>query len=87
MGVTGQTNTSAKCRGVAQLGSASGLGPEGRGFKSLHPDQFYHPGSAKKEPNVYSGKRKLIGIATMHKSNMVPVFSEEDAEAISKMRR
>jgi hypothetical protein len=29
----------------------------------------------------------LIGIATMHKSNLVPVFSEEDAEAIAKMRR
>ena len=28
-------------RDVAQSGSASGLGPEGRGFKSLHPDQNY----------------------------------------------
>ncbi len=27
-------------RGVAQFGSASGLGPEGRGFKSCHPDQL-----------------------------------------------
>ena len=26
-------------RGVAQSGSASGLGPEGRRFKSYHPDQ------------------------------------------------
>ena len=37
--------------------------------------------------NVYSGERKLLGIATRHKSNMVPVFSKEDAESISKMRR
>jgi len=29
----------------------------------------------------------LLGIATLHKSNMVPVFSKEDAEQISKMRR
>ncbi len=29
---------SAMFRGVAQPGSASGLGPEGRGFESLHPD-------------------------------------------------
>lgn len=36
---------------------------------------------------VYSGARKLLGIATMHKSNMVPVFSQEDAESISRMRR
>ncbi len=28
------------CRGIAQSGSASGLGPEGRGFKSLYPDQL-----------------------------------------------
>ena len=36
----------------------------------------------KKEPMQYSGERKLLGIATMHKSNMVPVFSTEDAEAL-----
>ncbi len=29
-----------QCRGVAQFGSASGLGPEGRRFKSCLPDQF-----------------------------------------------
>lgn len=34
----------------------------------------------------YTGKR-LVGIATMHKSNSVPVFSQEDAIDISKMRR
>jgi hypothetical protein len=39
-----------------------------------------------KAPNTYTGD-KLIGIATMHKSNMVPIFSQEDAEDISKMRR
>ena len=26
------------CRGVAQFGSARGLGPWGREFESLHPD-------------------------------------------------
>ena len=29
-----------KNRGVAQFGSASGLGPGGRGFKSCHPDHY-----------------------------------------------
>ena len=43
--------------------------------------------SKKKEPQQYSGKRKLLGIATMHKSNMVPVFDAEDAKDIAKMRR
>lgn len=30
-------------RGVAQLGSASALGAEGRGFKSLRPDHSKEP--------------------------------------------
>lgn len=34
----------------------------------------------------YTGSA-MIGIATMHKSNMVPVFSNKEAEDISKMRR
>lgn len=44
---------------------------------------------AKRAPNVYSGQRKLLGIATMHKSNMVPVFadSKETAVEIAQMRR
>ena len=29
-----------KCRGVAQFGSARGLGPWGREFESLHPDHI-----------------------------------------------
>ena len=41
----------------------------------------------KKAPMVYSGERKLIGIGTMHKSNMVPVFEGEDAKDLAKMRR
>ena len=42
-----------------------------------------------KESMVYSGERQLLGIATMHKSNMVPVFADrkEDAKDISSMRR
>ena len=41
----------------------------------------------KKEAQQYSGERKLIGIGLMHKSNLVPVWDEEDAKEISKMRR
>jgi hypothetical protein len=42
-----------------------------------------------RESNTYSGERQLLGIATMHKSNMVPVFADrkEDAKDISSMRR
>jgi len=42
---------------------------------------------SKKEPMKYSGERKLLGIGTMHKSNMVPIFDEEHAKDIAKMRR
>ena len=44
-------------------------------------------GVATKAPEkVYTGT-SILGIATMHKSNAVPVFSSEDAKDISKMRR
>ncbi len=35
---------------------------------------------------MYTGDA-LIGLSTMHKSNTVPVFSKEEAEAHAKMRR
>jgi hypothetical protein len=37
-------------------------------------------------PKVYTGT-KVKGIATMHKSNAVPIFSDEEAIEISRMRR
>jgi len=37
-------------------------------------------------PKVYTGTM-VKGIATMHKSNAVPVFSDEQAVDISRMRR
>ena len=41
----------------------------------------------KKQAFTYSGERKLIGIGLLHKSNLVPVWDEQDAKEISKMRR
>jgi len=48
--------------------------------------------AAQQEAKQYSGERKLMGIATMHKSNMVPVFEEDDgskqyAKDLARMRR
>jgi hypothetical protein len=40
----------------------------------------------KAKDNEYTGT-KIKGIGTMHKSNMVPIFSNEEAVEISKMRR
>ena len=85
--VAGSNPAGPTKRSVAQPGSASALGAEGRKFESCRSDQFYNSSSAKKDEKVYSGERKLLGIATMHKSNMVPVFSTEDAEELAKMRR
>lgn len=42
--------------------------------------------AAKPEPKVYTGTL-IKGIATMHKSNAVPVFNSEQAEEIARMRR
>jgi hypothetical protein len=40
-----------------------------------------------RESMKYTGERKLLGIAVMHKSNLVPVFEQKDAEEIARMRR
>ena len=46
-----------------------------------------HTGAVRtKDIPQYTGT-KIIGIGTMHKSNAVPVFREEDAVEISRMRR
>lgn len=52
-------------------------------------------GPATKKPRMeYTGERKLVGIAMMHKSNLVPVFADDDdktgskqATEIAQMRR
>ena len=57
-------------------------------ISSVHTSDTIPGGStAPKERQVYSGERRLLGIATTHKSNMVPVFSRDEAEEISQMRR
>jgi hypothetical protein len=44
-------------------------------------------GPCTKAPDkVYTGD-KIKGIGTMHKSNAVPIFSDEEAQDIAKMRR
>ena len=60
--------------------------PAGRGNANHLPSRVTEGHSTAAVHKVYTGT-KVLGIATMHKSNMVPVFSQEDAEAIAKMRR
>ena len=59
--------------------------PPGRSTKHI-PSRVTEGGSTAPIHKVYTGD-KIIGIATMHKSNAVPVFSEEQAVDISRMRR
>ena len=49
------------------------------------PDTVLGAVNTKATPQ-YTGT-KIIGIGTMHKSNAVPIFTDEDAKAISSMRR
>jgi hypothetical protein len=61
--------------------------PEGRNTTAHIQSKGDFTGSATLAPaKVYTGT-KVKGIATMHKSNAVPVFSDEEAVDISKMRR
>lgn len=51
------------------------------------PSLPFTAGPCTKAPDkVYTGTA-IKGIGTMHKSNAVPIFSDEEAVAISKMRR
>jgi hypothetical protein len=60
--------------------------PEGRNT-TAHIKSVDTGGNALLKPaKVYTGT-KVKGIATMHKSNAVPVFSDEEAIDIARMRR
>lgn len=61
--------------------------PPGRTTQRINSRDTGHTGAVcTKEIPQYTGT-KIIGIGTMHKSNAVPVFSDEEAKAISTMRR
>lgn len=60
-----------------------------RGESVRHPSRSTFGGSATKPINstqVYTGT-KMIGVGQMHKSNAVPIFSDQEAKDISTMRR
>ena len=61
--------------------------PPGREPKQHIPSKETGVGiAARAAGKVYTGGN-IVGIATMHKSNAVPVFSEADAVEIARMRR
>jgi len=60
--------------------------PVGRSTSTHIPSRVTAGGSTAPVTKVYTGD-KILGIATLHKSNAVPVFSQQEAVDISKMRR
>jgi len=61
--------------------------PAGRETQRMASRDTGHSGAVRtKDIPQYTGT-KIIGIGTMHKSNAVPIFSDEQAVEISTMRR
>jgi hypothetical protein len=60
--------------------------PPGRETPKINSIPFTGGPCTKPDQKVYTGT-KIKGIGTMHKSNAVPIFSDEEAVEISKMRR
>ena len=60
--------------------------PVGRSTSNSIPSRVTAGGSTAPVHKVYTGN-KILGIGTMHKSNAVPIFSDEEAQDIARMRR
>jgi hypothetical protein len=60
--------------------------PPGRASSAHIPSRDTGGVAAASAPKVYTGTM-VRGIATLHKSNAVPVFSDQEAVEISRMRR
>lgn len=61
--------------------------PEHRSTKNIKSLDTGHLGAVNiRKPMQYTGD-KIVGIGTMHKSNAVPIFTDQEAKDISSMRR
>jgi hypothetical protein len=60
--------------------------PPGRSTRHI-PSLNTGDGIASTKPIPQYTGTKMLGIGTMHKSNAVPIFSDDEAIAISTMRR
>ena len=79
-------------RGVAQPGSASGLGPEGRRFKSCRPDQFmkkakiYIPVKSSMQSGQAKNNKWLLEFITKD-STVNPLMGwESSTETLSELK-
>lgn len=60
--------------------------PPGRDSKPLPSKTTPGGSTARREQHAYSGA-KIKGVALMHKSNYAPVFDDQDAIDMARMRR
>ena len=86
-GIEAEEKKRTRAMSAPSLSSAYSLKiPEGRNT-TAHLKSVNTGGNATlATPKVYTGT-KVKGIATMHKSNAVPIFSDEEAVDIAHMRR
>ena len=61
--------------------------PAGRADLKQYPSRVTPGGEAVVQKSTQYTGTKVLGIGTMHKSNSIPVFSDQEAVDISKMRR
>lgn len=61
--------------------------PVGRSTSNHIPSRNTGDGVASSKPAQQYTGTKMLGIGTMHKSNSVPIFSDEEAIEIATMRR
>jgi hypothetical protein len=61
--------------------------PVGRETQKIASRDSGHTGAVNTRAIPQYTGTKILGIGTMHKSNAVPIFSDEEAVDISRMRR
>lgn len=82
---TGKTKRKAKITLVTSPVISSGINPR---QTTYHPSLNSNVKGAVTtgERKVYTGD-KIVGIAAMHKSNLVPIFNDNAAKDVASMRR
>jgi len=61
--------------------------PPGREVQKISSKKDTHTGAVSSKPTPQYTGTKMLGIGTMHKSNAVPIFTDDEAKSISSMRR
>jgi hypothetical protein len=83
---TAKTTRPAEPKRTAPLTSSGPKFPPGREPVAINSVDTGWVACTKAQDQEYTGT-KVKGIGTMHKSNAVPIFSDDEAIEISKMRR